>query len=107
MLPNLFDGGPPEREEPDFDGATYSKPLDKPRLTTQLAKVRHALDSGRWLTYDEIAAMEGLRVTNGIGARIRDLRKEKFGGRTVPGRRRGDPRDGLWEFRMEPLEESE
>lgn len=93
----------PKREKPAFDGKTYVAELDEPRLTTQLQKVRHALESGEWLTYDEIAAREGLRVTNGISARIRDLRKEAHGSRIVHGRRRGNERAGLWEFRMEPL----
>lgn len=64
--------------------------------------MRHALETGEWLTFEEIARMEGLRVTNGISARIRDLRKEKFGGRTVKRQRRGDPTDGLFEYRMWP-----
>lgn len=37
----------------------------------------------------------------GISARIRDLRKPKYGGRTVDKRRRSKDSD-LWEYRLRP-----
>ena len=88
-----------------FDGDTYDAALDKDRLTSQLGATFDVLRSGRWVTLAELA----LQVTNltgrhaseaSVSARIRDLRKDRFGGHKVV-RRRHEQKAGLWEYRME------
>lgn len=93
MQPELFS------TDPAFDGATFDPALDQDRLSKQLGRVWAALSTGAWLTLAEIAAKTGDREA-GISARIRDLRKPKFGGYDVQRRRRGDPADGLFEYRV-------
>jgi hypothetical protein len=86
-----------------FDGKTYDPRLDLSRLTTQLERVRGLmLHNGDWWTLPML--QQAIRLTWGvraseasISARIRDLRKDKFGGHVVLHRRRGD---GLWEYRL-------
>lgn len=85
----------------DFDGESYDPEHDQERLSTQLAVVRAAMLDGQWRTLGEIAEATGLQEnTASISARLRDLRKEKFGAYFVERRRRGDPKDGLWEYHM-------
>jgi len=93
---------------PDFDGESYDPALDHERLTTQLAAVRTAMLDGQWRTLEEIAVATGLQEnTASISARLRDLRKSKFGGFSVDRRRRGDPKEGLWEYRVAEASEDE
>ncbi len=89
-----------------FDGETYDPRLDLPRLTTQLERVRglmlYTRDNDGWWTLPMLtnAVMRtwGVRASEAsVSARIRDLRKDKFGGYTVIHRRRTD---GLWEYRL-------
>jgi hypothetical protein len=84
-----------------FDGNTFESPLDAERLETLLDRVRNLMEDGRWRTYAEIRAVTG-GSEGGIGARLRDLRKPRFGNRIVEHRRRGEPEEGLWEYRLEP-----
>jgi len=89
-MTNLFD-------TPDFDGDTYEAPLDKPRLSTQLKQVFDLMKDGQWRTLSEIGAKGS---GSGVSARLRDLRKAKFGGHKVERRRKGNPKDGLFEYRL-------
>jgi hypothetical protein len=84
--------------EIDFDGATYDVSLDSQRLGTQLSDVRNVMCDGIWRTLDEIISAIGRGTQTGISARLRDLRKPKFGGWTVESRRRTP--NGLWEYRI-------
>lgn len=88
----------PQLEPPQFDGATYQPARDYARLQNQLGRVYRVLQSGRWLTLPEIASLTGDPEAS-ISARIRDLRKEKFGGFAVEHRVRAGP-SGLWEYRL-------
>ena len=87
-----------------FDGVTYNR-QDGPRLWTQLEAVRHLMSDGQWRTLHQIqdALWWGYGSSAseaGVSARLRDLRKAKFGGYVVDRRRFG----GLWEYRVsEPL----
>lgn len=90
--------GPSPHPSPDFDGVTYERERDQDRLRAQLGRVRAAMLDHAWHT------LPGLSNTTGdpeasISARLRDLRKEKFGGYTVE-RRYLD--GGLWEYRLLP-----
>ena len=82
-----------------FDGATFEPEHDEARLSKQLLRVKEVMQSGGWLTLTEIAAMTGDHEQS-ISARLRDLRKPKFGGHTVDRRRRGEPAAGLFEYRF-------
>jgi DNA-binding Lrp family transcriptional regulator len=87
-----------------FDGRTYDHARDGERLLTQLEAVRHVLADGRWRTIAEIRkklAAIGIHATeNSISARLRDLRKSKFGAYVIERRYLGD---GLWAYRMEVI----
>jgi len=88
---------------PDFAGATYDRALDHARLTGQLLRVFTLMRDGQWRTIDEIhdvLVVTGPIAHTGIGARLRDLRKPKFGGFNVETRRRKNSGGGLFEFRV-------
>ena len=84
-----------------FDGGTYQPELDYERLSRQHVRVKTAMSDGRWRTLDEIAAITGDPQAS-ISARLRDLRKPKFGCLLVERQRRGDGRRGLFEYRVNP-----
>ncbi len=84
---------------PHFDGETYVPPLDHERLTKQLARVKAVMLDGRWRTLRELADETG-DPESSISARLRDLRKEKFGAYVIERRRRGEGRCGLFEYRL-------
>jgi hypothetical protein len=83
-----------------FDGITYSPTLDRARLSGQLKRVFSVVVKGGWYTLSEIAAYTGDQSEAAISARLRDLRKPKFGAFGIERRRRGDPKKGLWEYRL-------
>jgi hypothetical protein len=83
---------------PLFDGPTYSPKLDGKRLASQLQRVRLYMIAGHWHTLDQIIENCG-GTTASISARLRDLRKTRFGGYTVE-RRRVDDAPGFWEYRI-------
>lgn len=79
-----------------FDGDTYSPKRDHARLKGTLAKVFDLMSDGQWRTLEVI----GLPLNVGdasISARLRDLRKAKYGSHTVE---RRHVRDGLFEYRL-------
>lgn len=83
----------------NFDGATYSPSLDLSRLESQLERVRELMLDSKWRTLDEIHRIVGGSEA-GISARLRDLRKPRFGSYQVNRRRRGDATAGLFEYRL-------
>lgn len=87
---------------PDFDGGTYDRQLDHDRLGTQLERVYDVLvrhrDRGH-ITLRNLARAAGAPEAS-VSARIRDLRKSKFGGYNVDARRRDE--GGTWEYRLLP-----
>lgn len=77
-----------------FDGPDVSE-ADRERLNSQLWRVYRLMRDGGWRTLAEIArAVEGSEA--GVSARLRDLRKERFGSHGVERRRVAG---GLWEYR--------
>lgn len=81
-------------------GLDWSPPAeDKQRLERLLDRVRALMRDGAWRTLGEIVAEVGGSEA-GVSARLRDLRKRPICA-TVERRRRGDPRAGLWEYRVE------
>lgn len=82
-----------------FDGDTYSSNEDKERLSNQLNKVKELMSDGKWRTINQIKDSVGGSEA-GISARLRDLRKERFGGYVVSRRRYGVKSYGLWEYQL-------
>lgn len=88
--------------EPQFSGASYEPAKDQARLTTNLQRVYDLMKAGEWWTVPELAdhlAPGGVMAQTGISARLRDLRKPKFGAYNIESRRRGGS-GGLWEYRL-------
>lgn len=84
---------------PLFDGVTVDPALDQERLARLLDRVRDFMADGQWKTLAQInAACGGTEAS--VSARLRDLRKGRWGAHTVERRRVGDPRAGLWEYRV-------
>lgn len=81
---------------PDFDGATYRRALDHERLGKQLLRVGHLMADGGWHTLREISHRTNDPEAS-VSARLRDLRKRKFGGHSVARERL---QDGLWRYRL-------
>lgn len=89
---------PPAAPVPDFDGATYDPARDHPRLAPMLQRVYAIMSDREWHTLRELAQRTGGSEA-AVSARVRDLRKPKFGGHTVDLRY---VQNGLWEYRLEP-----
>lgn len=88
------------KRKPHFGGETYEAEYDLERLTTQLEDVRACMLDGKWRTLREISLATGHPEAS-ISARLRDLRKERFGSHTVDLQPRGPRADGLVEYRVE------
>jgi len=95
-----------------FDGPDYDAVLDEDRLTAQLSRVKRLMLDGRWRTLREISNST-LDPPASVSARLRDLRKSRFGAYLVERRRRGPGIRGLFEYRVvapaelhPPLEEA-
>lgn len=81
-----------------FDGITFEPKQDGDRLKRQLEDVYDAMKDGCWRSLYRIRAMTG-HPEQSISARLRDLRKIKFGSHTIE-RRRASP--GTFEYRLVP-----
>lgn len=82
-----------------FDGATYHAADDYERLSSQLERVKALMYDGEWRTLPQIQAIVGGSEA-GISARLRDLRKSRFGGFLVNRRRLGDASRGVWSYQV-------
>ncbi len=91
-----------------FDGTTYDRPQDCSRLQAQLATVRGLLfrRRGEWITPAQFELESERRERPdgwaALSARVRDLRKAKFGGHDIQARRVPGG-NGLWEYRLAPI----
>jgi hypothetical protein len=78
--------------------------LDEKRLKKQLVRVKELmLSAGEvnvWMTLHELSLLTHYPEAS-ISARLRDLRKPQFGSFRVSRRRRGEPKRGLFEYKME------
>jgi hypothetical protein len=87
---------------PEFDGETYESEEDRVRLGRQLDAVRDLMIDGEWRILASIRAKAGGTEAS-VSARLRDLRKEKFGAFRVERRRcSGEGVSGLFEYRVLP-----
>lgn len=87
---------------PAFDGATFVETRDGCRLRAQQALVALCLRDHDWWTFERLQlallARYGVSTSQtGISARIRDLRKPRWGSHTIERRNMGA---GLWEYRL-------
>jgi hypothetical protein len=81
-----------------FDGATFDSTEDAERLSSQAVRVLALMLDGEWRTLATIAdAVSGSEA--GVSARLRDLRKVRFGAYQVE-RRRVEGAHGLHEYRV-------
>lgn len=85
------------QDEFDFGGYTYEPEFDSDRLGKQCKVVFKLMADSEWRTLREIEIITRYPQAS-ISARLRDFRKDKFGGHVVMRRRRGDPSDGLFEY---------
>ena len=93
MIPDLFSYA-------HFDGTAYEPQHDKARLTGQILRVYDLMSDGKWRTLREIASLTGDPEAS-VSAQLRNLRKKRFGSHTINRRRRGDPGDGVHEYKIE------
>lgn len=84
-----------------FDGSDIVRSLDHVRLTGQMLKVSQLMQDQKWRTLSEIEK-EISEPQASISAQLRNLRKDKFGAHVVNRQRRGDPRQGLFEYQLIP-----
>lgn len=85
-----------------FDGDTYKHERDGERMSSQYERVFNAMKDGRWRTLWEIQTDTGDSITS-ISARLRDMRKDRFGGHKVE---RAYMAGGIWEYRLLVAEEA-
>ena len=81
-----WQGGLAKMPEPVFDGETYEPGLDSVRLKGQLLEVYRVMSDHRWHTLEQIAFF-GSGSEASISARLRDLRKDRFGHHDVERKR--------------------
>lgn len=86
---------------PEFDGATYDHDRDHLRLGAQAQRVVDLMRDGQWRTLSEIATATGDPEAS-VSARLRDLRKPKFGRHDIGRRQRDESMPGLYEYRWQP-----
>lgn len=81
----------------DFSGETYEPKRDQARLTAQVRAVLTLMLDGRWRTLAQISEAVGAPEAS-VSARLRDLRKRRFGGYYV---QRMFLRRGLFQYRIQ------
>lgn len=81
-----------------FDGRTYDHDRDGSRLNAQFLRVFNLMRDGQWRTLEMISAATGDPPAS-VSARLRDMRKTKFGSHSV---NRKYVSDGLWTYQLEP-----
>lgn len=87
---------PHQTESPKFDGETFDPERDEARLSALLERVKRCLSDHEWWTLERLAKEAGGTEAS-VSARIRDLRKPKFGSHRVDRRYRDN---GTWEYRL-------
>jgi hypothetical protein len=98
MFDDLQDAAPEPATPPPIDGETYDPEQDGERLRGQLQRVFNQMSDGAWWTLEHLTLLVG-GTEAAVSARIRDLRKPKFGGYRVD-RRRVQGANGIWEYRL-------
>ena len=90
-----------------FDGESYEPAEDRNRLKAQIVHVYELMSGHQWWSISQLCDAiwkRGMHASQqSVSARIRDLRKERFGAHTVDRRRRN--KRGDWEYRLVPVAE--
>ena len=86
--------------EQRFNGSDYVPSLDMIRLTGQILRIFDCMKDGKFRTLREISDVVNAGESS-VSANIRNLRKNRFGGHTITKQRRGEPTNGLWEYKLE------
>lgn len=94
---DLFTWSPPPPAAAAFDGDSYEPERDHKRLAGQLGNVFKLMSDGAWRTLAEISTTVGGSEA-AVSARLRDLRKSRYGANIVNRRRIGG---GLYEYQLE------
>jgi hypothetical protein len=89
-------------DKPLFGGPDVST-MDVSRFKGQMERVLALVKDGRWRTLNEIASRCGCS-TQSASARLRDLRKPRFGSHVVERRRNQAYAEGIFEYRVDPPE---
>jgi hypothetical protein len=89
-------------DPPDFDGETYRRLLDHERLARQFDRWCDLMRDGVWRSLRSQSRRLGEPEAS-CSARLRDARKEKFGGLVWIVQHRRRPSDsGTWQYRLLP-----
>ena len=83
-------------DQPYFDGSDYNENRDRRRLSAVLRQVLAIMQDGQWHNITELAQATGASEA-GISARIRDLRKSRYGSNNIE---KKHIIDGFWEYRL-------
>ena len=83
-----------------FDGSDYEHERDSERLKTQLQIIEGFMESKGYQTLQQIADATGFPEAS-VSAQLRNLRKARFGARTVEKTYIGN---GLYSYRLLPKE---
>lgn len=86
-------------DESGFKGAGYYRPFDHERLKGQMLRIYQLMIDKQWRTLSEISDATGDPEAS-ISAQLRGFRRPSFGSNTVNRRRRGEPKNGLWEYQL-------
>ncbi len=88
-----------DEENLTFFGGGYNEKMDRKRLTTQIRKLINLMIDGSWRTLREISKAINAPEAS-VSAGLRMLRRKSMGAHTVDKKRRGEPRQGLWEYQL-------
>ena len=86
------------RLRPKFGGETFDQDRDGPRLNRQCQTVFDLMQDRKWRTLREISRSCNEPEAS-VSARLRDLRKPRFGSYNVE---RRHVAAGIWEYRVLP-----
>jgi hypothetical protein len=89
---------------PVFHGAVYEPQFDETRLRGQLFRIFLCMKDGKWRTLQEISVAAHPAPEASVSALLRLFKRpvSKGGyGLKVNKARRGDPKNGLWEYQLE------
>lgn len=82
-----------------FNGSDYEPEDDDKRLSGQINRIFNLMKDGVWRTLEEIEKTTDDPQAS-ISAQLRHLRKQRFGEHTVNKQRRGDRKNGLFEYQL-------
>lgn len=83
-----------------FNGSDYDPALDDERLRNQIGRVYSLMIDGHWRTLQEIENITKDPQAS-ISADLRHLRKSRFGAYIINKRRRGERKNGLFEYQLQ------